>query len=124
MSKQKIAKAYIEFLSKGDAASIIRLFAVSGAVHSPIYGLKSAAAFYQDLFKDTSQSELVIKGIFEEADKNQLALYFEYKWTLKSGKQVVFDVVDILEFDEDLKIQKLTIIYDTVRSRKLVEELN
>lgn len=124
MSKQEIAKAYIEFLSKGDAASIIRLFAVSGTVHSPIYGLKSAAAFYQDLFKDTSQSELVIKGIFEEADKNQLALYFEYKWILKSGKQVVFDVVDILEFDEDLKIQKLTIIYDTVRSRKLVEDLN
>ena len=124
MSKQEIAKVYIEFLSKGDAASIIRLFAVSGTVHSPIYGLKSAAAFYQDLFEDTSQSELVIKGIFEEADMNQLALYFEYKWTLKSGKQVVFDVVDILEFDEDLKIQKLTIIYDTVRSRKLVEELN
>ena len=124
MSKQEIAKVYIEFLSKGDAASIIRLFAVSGTVHSPIYGLKPAAAFYQDLFKDTNQSALVIKGIFEEADKNQLALYFEYKWTLKSGKQVVFDVVDILEFDEDLKIQKLTIIYDTVRSRKLVEELN
>ena len=124
MSKQEIAKVYIEFLSKGDAASIIHLFAASGTVHSPIYGLKSAAAFYQDLFKDTSQSELAIKGIFEEVDKNQLALYFEYKWTLKSGKEVVFDVVDILEFDKDLKIQKLTIIYDTVRSRKLVDELN
>ena len=124
MSKREIAKTYIEFLSKGDAASIIRLFADSGTVYSPIYGLKSAAKFYQNLFKDTNQSELAIKGIFEEADKNQLALYFEYKWTLKSGKLVIFDVVDILEFDEDFKIQKLTIIYDTVRSRKLVEELN
>lgn len=48
---------------------------------------------------------------------------FEYKWTVKSGKIVEFDVVDILDFDKENKIIGLKIIYDTVISRNLVDEM-
>ena len=52
-----------------------------------------------------------------------IALHFNYHWTLKNNSQVNFEVVDILEFNDNDKIKVLTIIYDTVRSRELVEEL-
>jgi ketosteroid isomerase-like protein len=67
---------------------------------------------------DTISSELKLKGIFDDADSDRIALYFEYKWTIKSGKIVEFDAVDIIVFDNDNKITTLKIIYDTVISRK------
>jgi hypothetical protein len=67
---------------------------------------------------------LKLKGIFEDADSARIALYFEYKWTVKSGKITEFDVVDIFKFNDENKITELKIIYDTVISRNLVDEIN
>ena len=72
-----------------------------------------------ELNNDTNNSELSVLGIFEEKDSNQLALYFSFKWTLKNNEVVVFDVVDIIKFDEQHKITQLKIIYDTVLARKI-----
>ena len=123
MTKKEIANKYIEFLSNGNVEKVVSLFAENGKVHSPIYGEKSAAKFYETLNEDTVHSELKIKGIFEDSDTQNIALYFEYIWTMKSGKIVTFDVVDIVEFNNQNKISELRIIYDTVLSRKLVEEM-
>lgn len=123
MTKKEIAKQYIEFLAKGDIEKVIGLFSENGTVISPIYGESRADQFYKTLNDDTISSELRVKGIFEDPDINQLALYFEYKWTVASGKMVEFDVVDIIEFDHLNKISVLKIIYDTVVSRELIAEL-
>jgi len=124
MTRKEIAKKYIDFLSKGNIEMIIRFFAENGKVKSPIYGEKNAIEFYTTLNDDTINSELKLKGIFEDSDSGKLALYFEYIWTVKSGKVVEFDVVDIIEFDAENKIIELKIIYDTIISRKLIDELN
>jgi hypothetical protein len=121
--KIEIAKQYIEFLSKGNVEGVISLFAKNGKVHSPIYGEKSASDFYRILAEDTLNSSLKLNEIFENANTGNIALYFEYTWTVKSGKIVVFDVVDIIEFDNNNKISSLKIIYDTVISRNLIEEI-
>ena len=52
-----------------------------------------------------------------------IALHFNYQWTLRNDAKVNFEVVDILEFDDDNKIKILTIIYDTVQNRELVKKL-
>jgi ketosteroid isomerase-like protein len=123
MSRKDIAKNYLKYLESGAVDKVVALFHENGTVESPVYGVKDAAAFYRELNNDTSNSELQLKGIFEEQDSNAIALYFGYKWTLKHGKIVEFDVVDIITFDTEDKITKLKIIYDTVVSRRLVEEL-
>jgi hypothetical protein len=123
MTKTEIAKEYIDLLEEGNVDGIINLFAETGRVRSPIYGEKNADEFYKTLNDDTISSELKLKGIFEDSDTGKLALYFEYMWTVKSGKLVKFDVVDIIEFDSNDKILELTIIYDTVISRKLIDEI-
>jgi len=123
MSKKEIAKAYIRHLENGNMEQVTALFNQNGMVDSPLYGMKKAADFYRDLNNDTTNSELSLLGIFEEVGSNKLALYFTYNWTLKNDQTVEFDVVDIIEFDNQNKISKLKIIYDTVVARKLVGQL-
>ncbi|WP_299104003.1 nuclear transport factor 2 family protein [uncultured Tenacibaculum sp.] len=123
MDKKEIAKRYIAYLENGEVEKVISLFSDKGMVQSPLYGIKKASDFYNELANDTSNSELSVKGIFQEEDSNQLALYFTYNWTLKNNEKVTFDVVDIIEFDAQNKIDKLIIIYDTVVARQLVKEL-
>ncbi len=124
MLKENIAKKYLEYLENGEIEQLIDLFSVAGIVDSPIYGIQKANTFYHTLSNDTSNSKLLLKGIFEQKDSNDLALYFTYHWTLKNNREVVFDVVDIIEFDKENKIKKLKIIYDTVVARNIVAELN
>lgn len=124
MSTKDIANTYLEYLEQGEVEKVIDLFDENGIVDSPIYGIKTASEFYRELNNDTSNSELTLKGIFEQKDSYNLALYFTYNWTLKNNEKVVFDVVDIIEFNSNHKIQKLKIIYDTVISRKLVNGLS
>lgn len=124
MTKKTIAKTYLEYLEKGEIDKVIDLFTLGGIVDSPIYGVKSAKEFYYELKNDTKASTLVLKGIFQEKNNQNIALYFSYKWTLKSNKIVTFDVVDIIEFDAKNKIKTLKIIYDTAAARKLVHALD
>jgi hypothetical protein len=123
MDKKEIAKRYLKHLENGEIEQVIELFDEHGIVESPIYGIKKADEFYRELANDTSNSELHLKGIFEQSDSNAIALYFTYKWTLKNNQKVEFDVVDIIDFDSNNKISKLIIIYDTVLARKLVENI-
>lgn len=123
MNRTTIAKSYIEHLSNGDLEQLLSLFAENGMVISPVYGKKNYRDFYTQLFADTNNSELSIKGIFEDATTGNIALHFIYQWTLRNDAKVDFEVVDILEFNENNKIKVLTIIYDTVRSRELVKQL-
>jgi len=124
MTKKETATRYLEFLENGEIEKIIALFSPNGMVESPVYGSMKATLFYPKLNNDTKSSKLKLQGIFEDNETSNLALYFNYTWVLKNAKRVAFDVVDILEFDSQHKISKLTIIYDTVQSRVLVKQLN
>ena len=123
MTKKEIAKLYIEYLENGNINQIIKLFSKKGQVTSPLYGTKLASDFYKELNEDTLNSKLKFKGLFEEKDSQRIALYFKYNWTLNNNSYVEFEVVDIIEFDENNKIEHLKIIYDTVKSRVFVKHL-
>lgn len=123
MSIKEIALQYIEFLENGEIDNIIKLFSEIGKVKSPIYGTKLASDFFRELSNDTQNSKLKLKGVFEEENSNRIAISFNYKWTLKNNSRIEFDVVDIIEFNENNLIIHLEIIYDTVKSRVLVNSL-
>ncbi len=122
-SKKEISIAYIDFLQRGSLQDLLGLFAENARVDSPLYGEMKADDFYRELGNDTANSELKLKGIFEEKDSDSIALYFNYKWTMKNNELVEFDVVDIIEFDESNQIIKLKIIYDTFKSRAMIKKL-
>ena len=39
--------------------------------------------------------------------------HFTYHWAVKDGRETTFEVCDVFEFDDNNKIEKETIIYDT-----------
>ena len=122
MDNIRIVRKYMEWLEKGDMQNIVALFSENGTVDSPLYGVKKASEFYKILSADTADSKLKLNGIFEEKTTGRIALYFNYNWILKNNKSVNFDVVDIIEFNENGKIESLKIIYDPTQSRKLFGE--
>ncbi|WP_282085802.1 nuclear transport factor 2 family protein [Aquimarina algiphila] len=123
MTKEQVAHDYLSFLEKGKMDKVVHLFAKNGCVESPLYGVLPAVDFYKDLANDTMASILKFDGLFFEKNTNRVSLLFEYIWKLKEGEKVQFKVVDIIELNTEFKIEKLTIIYDTVKSRAALEKL-
>lgn len=123
MDVKSIGDAYLTFLEAGDVENILSLFSDNGMVVSPLYGSKPASQFYRELQADTENSTITKNGFFLDEHHNRIAIFFKYEWTLINGDVSTFDVVDILEFDSQNKIVKLTIIYDTMVTRRLKEDL-
>ncbi len=123
MTKEEVARKYLSFLEKGEVGCIVNLFTDNGVVESPLYGKQLSKDFYKILANDTNSSRLKYDGLFLEDKSNRISLLFDYHWKLKNGKEVKFKVVDIIELDSENQICKLTIIYDTVHTRKAIEEL-
>lgn len=124
----KIFRKYLDALNEGSLEKVLSLFDDSAIVVSPLYGDIPAADFYKDLFADTSRSETTLLNMFEAMGDNNpvktaVALHFQYKWTLKSGKIVEFECVDVFELAKDSKkFTKLKIIYDTAPIRAYFNE--
>jgi len=120
MRRRKVIESYIALLGRGESEGLIGLFAESGMVISPLYGRKTAAEFFRGLARETRASELTPQGIYLHADDPlAAALAFHYRWTLRDGRQVAFECVDLFRFDEAYRIASLTIVYDTHAVRPL-----
>jgi len=124
MTPHDLADAYLAALAAADLDAVCDLFAPDGVVLSPVYGERPARAFYTALFEDTQRSEVALKRVFTDVDgAGHLALHFAYTWTLADGAVVTFDVVDLIERDDDGKIVRLTILYDASATRPAVAKL-
>lgn len=120
----KTGQQYFQNLQAGNVDAICRLFAENGMVDSPLYGIKHHRDFYEGLMNDSGESRIEMKRVFVDEEKQDLAIWFRYDWGLSDGKRVVFEGVDVFELNDEGKIKKLTIIYDTVKTRPMVEKLN
>ena len=119
MKKAKLCERYLEARDRSDLSGVLSLFEPAAVVVSPLYGKVEVSKFFTDLFADTNRSNTSLLNIYEPIGTTpSVALHFKYEWTLRSGKTVEFQVVDILELNEnDECFRKLTIIYDTAPIR-------
>lgn len=124
MNPEELCKRYLAALNEGSLASVLALFAPKATIVSPLYGVIEAENFYRELFADTNRSVTKLQNIFlPSGNTPSVALHFHYTWTLKSGKIVQFECVDVFELTADKqKFSKLTIIYDTAPLRADFEE--
>ncbi len=116
---KEICEQYLDALNKGNLEAVLSVFDPDAVVDSPLYGEIPATTFYTDLFADTNRSETNLLNIFVSDNENSsVALHFHYSWTLKNGRIVEFECVDIISIALDTKkIIKLKIIYDTAPIR-------
>ncbi|MBT8350530.1 MAG: nuclear transport factor 2 family protein [Deltaproteobacteria bacterium] len=114
-----ICRQYLDALNESSLEKVLSLFDPKAVVVSPLYGEMPATTFYKTLFADTNRSETKLLNIYHSVSKSSsVALHFHYMWTLRSGKTVEFDCVDIFEITSDKKkFSKLKIIYDTAPIR-------
>lgn len=124
MNHSEILKKYLQFLEAGDYENLISLFTKEAVVHSPLYGKVAAVQFYKDLFEDTSGSKLTLLNIFTGKKESTAAVHFQFDWILKDGTAAPFEVVDVCKFSSDGKIEELTIIYDSAKTRAAFEKLS
>jgi hypothetical protein len=124
MSSEGLCKRYLAALNEGNLDSVLTLFTPKATIVSPLYGMVEAEKFYRELFADTNRSVTKLLNIFLPSGNSlSVALHFHYIWTLKSGKVVQFECVDVFELTADRqKFSKLTIIYDTAPIRADFEE--
>jgi len=117
MTPKELCEQYLAALNAGSVERVLALFDADAFVVSPLYGRLPVAPFYRDLFGDTSRSETSFVDLFESA-AGSIALQFHYRWTLRSGRVVEFDCVDVFALNDNRsRFANLTIIYDTAPLR-------
>lgn len=119
MKTEQLCINYLEALNTGSLEGVLACFDSDATVVSPLYGERSAADFYTELFADTNRSETTLLNVFSKSnDSNAVALHFRYDWTLKDDNKVTFEVVDVFELNKARsKFKKITIIYNTAPLR-------
>ena len=122
MERTDVIKSYLTGLVKADHTELLKLFSGDATVSSPLYGEMAAADFFKQLFEDTLESKIDLKGIFvQESDTNTHAAHFIYDWKLKNGETASFRCMDIFRFKKGSnKIHHLMIIYDSSRTREVL----
>lgn len=117
MTPRELCEQYLAALNEGSIERVLSLFDADAFVVSPLYGRMLVAPFYQALFGDTNRSETTFVNLFESAS-GSVALQFRYRWTMRSGRVVEFDCVDIFALNAGrTRFSSLTIIYDTAPLR-------
>ena len=114
---ERLIHEYLQALQAASVERLLALFSPDAIVHSPLYGAQPPDIFYRNLFRDSAASYISLQGIYWQEDTAKAAAHFHYHWTLASGEQTLFEVVDLFEFDYQEKISSLRILYDTAQTR-------
>jgi hypothetical protein len=121
---RELGLLYISLLEAKKTKELLSLFTPDAIIESPVYGATLASKFYDKLFEDTNSSQIVVHGIFEESATKRLVVYFNYTWVLANKELVFFDVIDVMDYNEELKISKIVIIYDAGKARERIKYLH
>jgi ketosteroid isomerase-like protein len=114
VSVQTIIQRYLLAIQQHTYSEVISCFADNAIVVHPIFGQQLAADFFQNLFAKTATDKLTVKTIFYSADNPAtVAVLFFDEWKIGDGTEFKNDIVLIFHFNDDDRIQKLAVIFDT-----------
>ena len=80
-------------VNAGNVEHVLSLFTQDALVNSPLYGDRKASEFYPELFQDTANSRLTLKGVMDgnATDGTKLvSIWFYFDWTLANGEPALF----------------------------------
>lgn len=116
-----VVERYLDRLETSDVEGIVALFTEDAQVVSPFLGRMSPRPFFEKVRDASAQSRIEVLDILLSAQGASRAMaYFVYHWQLRDGTEVRFDCVDVFDFNEQGRIQRMTIVYDTHPVRALV----
>lgn len=125
MSTPALMRTYLDALIAGTAEAILACFDEDAIVYSPLYGTHLARDYFPVMLSDSSSSTTTLRRIYVDPENTcEVAMFFTYDWVLSNGVPVPMDVVDLVTLNEDqTKISKLVIVYDTSSLRSQWEKV-
>ncbi|KVE32970.1 polyketide cyclase [Burkholderia vietnamiensis] len=112
---------YLKALERGDVAAICALFTPEARIFSPFLGWMTPQPFFEKVAAASGQSRITpIDVCVSTTGARRATGYFVYDWGLNDGSAVRFECVDVFEFDDAARIERMTIIYDTYPIRSTV----
>jgi hypothetical protein len=125
MSYQDIIKQYCRFGLENDIAMAKKLFAKDAKIISPTLGTQTVDEFLAFIDK-TKRTEIVLNELFtSQSNPRRIAAYITVDSLWQSGTaKVSIEAIDVFEFDENSKIKRLEMYYDSHAMRNFLEPLN
>lgn len=117
---EEIIKKYMTALAKCDLDGLCALFTPEAKVYSPLLGWVDPRPFFEKmctLSDITKSSQTPHNTLISTEGKTTMIKHFTYHWVVKDGRETTFEVCDVFEFNEQNKITKETILYDTYQLR-------
>lgn len=122
MKYQNIIKQYCDTLQRNDIVMAINLFAKEAKIISPTLGTQTPEEFLSYIDK-TIRSKVTLREFFiSQSSPNRIAAYLSVD-NIYQDTKVVTEAIDIFEFDQEDKIQKIEMFYDPSVMRKFLEQL-
>lgn len=124
MNKQEIyeevIKKYMLALANCDLDGLCSLFTPEAKVYSPLLGWIEPRIFFEKMctLSDVEKSyQIPHNTMISTEGKPTMIKHFTYHWAVKDGRSTTFEACDVFEFDENNRITKETILYDTYQLR-------
>lgn len=105
----KIGHTYFNHFLKGEFSELIDLFSEDGIVE--MNGIKTAREFYAETAEFVSNIKFELQEIYGSKKSGSIAIHFLFDQPQEDGTKKTLNGVDIVEFDSNNKIQKLTVIH-------------
>jgi hypothetical protein len=121
MNALNIANLLLQQLTNGNFETCIKLFSENAIVIAPA-GQLTAEIFLKNFYADNIKANITLFNTFSSSNQNTCAIYLQLEEHKVNGIIITFTCATILENNND-KIEKLTIIFDTYPIRSKFPEL-
>ncbi len=114
---EPVVLAYFKAVDEMRLDELMRLFDEHASLHyplsEPIVGKENIRSFYQGVFMKYARGKDHIKRLYFSDDCGVAAEIF-FEATLKTGKEVAFEAVDLFTISNS-KIQRIQVNYDSAK---------
>lgn len=117
---EEVIKKYMMALEHCNLVGLCELFTPEAKVYSPLLGWIEPRIFFEKMctLSDVAKSyQIPHNTMISTEGKPTMIKHFTYHWAVKDGRSTTFEVCDVFEFDENNRITKETILYDTYQLR-------
>ena len=110
---------YLKALERGDVAAICALFTPDARIYSPFLGWMQPTPFFEKSLRHPDKAASRRSTSASARPARRATGYF-VRLGLKDGSAVQFECVDVFEFDESGRVERMVIVYDTHPVREVV----
>jgi ketosteroid isomerase-like protein len=108
--REQIAKQYFEAFHAGQLDEVFGYFADDGVVRYGRDAAKPAREFFPETKSMIAQVRFTTHGVYTSPATHTVLIHFSFTMPSEDGKGAPVEAVDVIEFDRQNKITRITVI--------------